>query len=241
MTDFGQALANLRTFGISNVAEGLSASQAERLSRHISCRGCFNSHVAVYSNGYPYSFHYAKTHFPVWCSNLQNVLLAPFFFDLVLRWTPLAAAYLETDEPRLYSLNAFWTQAAHEPIQRLQTYHRDGDDTRFLAMFTYGTDVLEDEDGPHCFMCGTQDPEFLPFDEKRIYGPAGSTFFADTRGLHMGLQPQRGTRLILWARWGVSERPWAYVNDKLSPVPREMLGIRNFGDKLERILELVVR
>lgn len=36
-----------------------------------------------------------------------------------------------------------------------------------------------------------------------ITGPAGHAFIADTSGLHRGLRPARGDRLIFWARYGM--------------------------------------
>lgn len=38
---------------------------------------------------------------------------------------------------------------------------------------------------------------------ERVEGPAGSGLMADTYGFHMGLPPQRGQRLIFWARYGL--------------------------------------
>lgn len=242
MTEFETVLANLKQNGISNVAPGLSRTEAEALRLTLRQRGVFNAHVRVYSDDVPYPFLHAEQNFPVWCHGMPDVMLAPHFFDLALKWTPLAEAYLG-QEPRLYSFNAFWSRPSQEdPIHDLQTFHRDKDDTKFLALFMYGTDVLTDNDGPHCYMVGTHDDEEkLPFHEHRILGPAGTTFLADTRGLHLGLKPKRGSRLILWARWGVSEKPWAYENDKLAPMNKEMLGLRSFGEKQLRILQLVVK
>jgi hypothetical protein len=36
-----------------------------------------------------------------------------------------------------------------------------------------------------------------------IPGPAGSGLIADTYGLHMGIPPESGPRLIFWARYGL--------------------------------------
>lgn len=77
---------------------------------------------------------------------------------------------------------------------------------------------------------------------RTVYGPPGTAFLADTRGLHMGERPTTGPRLLLWARWGVSERPWAYDNDQTVPVDRATLGDRYPNDsRLRELVSLVVR
>lgn len=158
---------------------------------------------------------------------MDDVLLAPHLLELILSLTPTVASYLEA-APHLYSVNAFWSRpSAGKPWTDLQTYHRDKDDERFLALFVYGTDVLDVDDGPHLFRAGTharpdlaaEDCFERAFPPVSVYGAAGTAFLADTSGLHMGMKPRSGERLLIWARWGVSERPASYVWDKLEPAP----------------------
>ena len=169
----------------------------------------------------PRSWTQAREECDVWCHDMATVVTAPYFWELGLSLFPTVAAYLETDEPRLYSMNAFWARpSAAAPMRDLQTFHRDHDDERFVALFVYGTDVLEPADGPHRFVRGSHTfrEDDGNNDSMNVYGPAGTAFLADTRGLHMGMKPTRGERLILWARWCVSERPWSYDQDRLAPV-----------------------
>jgi hypothetical protein len=50
----------------------------------------------------------------------------------------------------------------------------------------------------------------------------------------MGERPRAGCRLLLWARWGVSERPVTYDVDELAPVPAALLGDRYPSDPAAR-------
>jgi hypothetical protein len=176
----------------------------------------------------------------VWCHDMTSVVTAPHFWEFALALLPQAAAYLGT-VPHLYSMNAFWTRASDDlPMRDLQTWHRDYDDEKFLALFVYGTDVMGPDAGPHMFQKGTHESAESG-EVEIIYGPAGTAFLADTRGLHVGMKPTSpDPRLILWARYGVSERPRSYDIDELSPVPSALLGDRYPQDVATReIVKLV--
>lgn len=150
---------------------------------------------------------------------MADVLAAPHLWDLIVSLLPTAVAYLGV-EPHLYSVNAFWTRPTDKPLRPdIQEFHRDYDDDRFLAMFVYGTDVLEEVDGPHRFVVGSHldREEHCGRPATDIYGPAGTVFLADTRAFHLGVRPQRGERLLIWARWCVSPEPWVYAHDKTQP------------------------
>jgi hypothetical protein len=138
---------------------------------------------------------------------------------------PIVREYLGQN-PLLYSVNAFTTYPISGPMNPdIQTWHRDRDDVRFLALFVYLTDVLSAEDGAHLFKVGTHDS-----DEDgpvcTVLGPAGTAFLGDTRGLHMGVRPTTRPRTIAWARWCVTDPPASYVWDKQEPCSRDILGFR---------------
>ncbi len=61
-----------------------------------------------------------------------------------------------------------------------------------------------------------------------IRGPAGTGFLVDTYGLHRGLQPSRGRRLVAWARYGFGPNNGS-VGGPGYPVPRRDLACR-LGD-----------
>jgi hypothetical protein len=186
----------------------------------------YPGHVRGQGDGIPRKYEEAQG-IETTSHDMADVVRAPYFLDFALSWTDLAEAYLG-EFPRLYSVNAFWTRPGRSvPDPNIQEWHRDRDDRKFLVLFMYGSDVLADDDGPHCLAKGThrmndgrhRAPAGEPVE--RVYGPAGSFFFADTSALHRGIKPQRGERLLAWARWGVSDPPASYGWDKLSPVRLE--------------------
>lgn len=163
------------------------------------------------------------------CVHTDDALLAPHLLEFAVAMTDVAAAYLEV-EPVLYSANAFWTRPGRVPPRGdIQEFHRDADDVRFLAMFTYLTDVRCEADGPHQ-MRG-------PDGETRtVLGPAGTVFLADTSHEHRGLKPRTRERGIHWLRWGVSEVPEAYRWDGLAAIPASCAGSRYPVDPRSRSL-----
>jgi hypothetical protein len=225
-------LQNLRTDGIVPTL-GLLPEQVAELTAYLTERPCYQGHVRVYGDRVPRPHGHPDLG-PVFCHAMADVLSAPHFWELALRTAPVARIYLGA-AAHMYSVNAFWARPwPGEPTHDLQTWHRDGDDVRFLALFAYGTDVLSSEDGPHRFVLGSHEDRVDLDRCATIYGPAGTAFLADTRGLHMGERPRAGCRLLLWARWGVSERPVTYDVDELAPVPAALLGDRYPSDPASR-------
>ena len=114
----------------------------------------------------------------------------------------------------------FWTRPGTAAIRAdIQDFHRDADDDRFLAMFFYLNDVLNDDAGPHDLI----GPDGVC---RTVVGPAGTVFLADTSLPHRGRKPTSGERGMAWYRYGVSDRPAANVWDKIEPVPPELMGGR---------------
>lgn len=169
------------------------------------------------------------------CTELSDVVLAPYLLDRALALTDVAAAYLGRDPPLLYSANAFWTRPGTASTRPdIQELHCDADDDRFLVLFVYLTDVLDDADGPH-EMVG---PDGVA---RKVYGPAGTCFLADTRNRHRGLKPISRERGIAWARWGVSDPPASYVWDGNYAIDAARLGDRYPADpRLRESLRLLV-
>ena len=174
------------------------------------------------------------------CWTAEDVLKAPGFFEFALATAPTVQGYLGTDA-LLYSFNAFTTYPVSGPKNPdIQEWHRDRDDVAFLALFVYLTDVESPADGPHLYRRGTHlYPEGTGIEE--VYGPRGTAFLADGRGLHLGGRPEARPRTIAWARWGVSDPPHAYGWNKTQPVSRQALGARFPQDaRTQRMLKLVV-
>jgi hypothetical protein len=184
---------------------------------------------------------------PVTSYHSKDVLRAPGFFALAASFLPVAQKYLGT-EPKLYSVNAFWTRPTDKPPNPdIQVWHRDRDDDKFLVLFMYGTSVVRHREGPHNFVLGSHrnndHSHRAPLDTEEmttVFGPAGTMFLADTSGLHYGQVPRDGERMLTWARYGVSSPPAAYEWDKTQPVPASSLDLGVVSDDVKRMTRLVV-
>lgn len=155
------------------------------------------------------------------CAPMAVTIKAPWIFERGLALREVACNYLHTFRPLAYSMNAFWTRPGAAPLRDdIQAFHRDMDDPKgFLAMFVYLTAVHDDADGPHVLV----GPDG---NARRVYGPAGTVFVADTSHNHCGLKPTRRERGMAWFRWGVSDPPDSYVWDKNEPIPAQGLDFR---------------
>jgi hypothetical protein len=191
-----------------------------------------------------------RPHEGTWCPPISGgTTTAPHFLDFATQFTDFAEEYLGSF-PYLYSTHSFWTKPAKGAVNPdIQHWHRDRDDKKFVAMFMFGTDVLDANDGPHMFVRGshrvddgrtvlTEEPD--PKTVIRIYGKAGEIFFANTFGFHMGMRPTLGVRLLHWARWGVSCPPAAYGWDKVSPVPGSTVPMEPPDEKIMESTKFLV-
>lgn len=247
-------LESLRRSGIVR-APDLSLCREEVLALHEHLDQCrvWNAHVTPKATEPPVLLPQAlaERRWPMLCHDMESVVVAPCLLELALGCWPIAREYF--GEPAvLYSMNAFWTQPAPGPdYQDTHSWHRDGDDRKQLVLFLFGTDVDRASDGAHLYQAGTHrlsdgqlGRDFRappPEVTVSVTGKAGTAFLADTGGVHMGLRPSSGPRLLLWARWGVSEPPQSYHWDRLSPVPRARVGDRYPSDpELQRAVRFVV-
>ena len=256
--NFKEAAATLRQDGAVRFP-ALSTGQMRDLREHLDLTQVWNAHVKAKATEPPTSVADAISarRWPAFSHDMADVVATPHLIETALSTFTLATEYFHPDPPRLYSMNAFWTQPTGGPVYTdTHRWHRDGDDRKQLVMFVYGTDILKPEDGAHHYFRGSHlihDPawdaqwaaqEFsaAPADKVEVFtGPAGTTFLVDTWGMHLGRPPLTGPRLLLWARWGVSEMPESYKWDKLSPVPRAVLGSRYPDDPaLQDAIKLVV-
>lgn len=162
--------------------------------------------------------------------HLHDVIRAPHLLECAITFVDAASEYLGTDDPLLYSMNAFCTRPVSHVRPDIQDWHSDKDDVRFLPMFTYLTDV------------GEAEAQRLrgPAGEVSIQGPAGTVFFSNTMLEHLGGKPTQGERIVTWSRWCVTDPPPAYVWDRLSPIDKSLLGGRFPKDeRLRRAIRLI--
>lgn len=144
------------------------------------------------------------------CPGLVEVLNSPEMLRI-------ASRYLGC-KPTLSSLGVRWSFSGAHGKTRTQDYHRDLDDWRFFKLFVYLTDV-DEESGPYTYVRGSHK---MPFGltakaynptklEHRygvgkvtsVLGPRGTTFLADTLGIHCGVSPVKRSRLILQIQYSL--------------------------------------
>ncbi|MBI3517280.1 MAG: hypothetical protein HY060_24870 [Proteobacteria bacterium] len=74
---------------------------------------------------------------------------------------------------------------------------------------------------------------YLSDRQVRIKGPPGTAFLVDTFGLHKGIPPAAGDRIVFWARYGLyANLACATVN--LAPLPWSLIGQRLPDDARSR-------
>jgi hypothetical protein len=164
----------------------------------------YRSHMADSSEP-PLSFDEACLKFDSFAPEMKRVFAAPHWLLYALAFREVAAAYFE-EPSSLYSLNCFWLMGSHE----LQSWHRDEDAAKQLAIMMFGTDT-DESNGGHLYQAGShlihRDHD-LPYHQfnpppeivRHVYGPRGTVFMIDPWGLHRAL-PSSKPRAMLWARY----------------------------------------
>lgn len=151
--------------------------------------------------------------------SLETVLACPGLLTLVNapRVLRIAADYLGC-KPTISSIGVRWTFPFSREARRFQSFHRDVDDWRFLKLFIYLSDV-DAGSGPHSFVRRSHDTAFglttraytqLEIETRFgghkiaiVTGPMGTTFMADTLGVHCGGRPTTGPRLMLQVQYSL--------------------------------------
>src|SRR5262249_26430433 len=121
-------------------------------------------------------------------------------------------------KPTRASMGVRWSFPQAHRQSRVQEYHRDVDDWRFLKLFIYLTDV-DDTGGPHAYVRGSHKTAFSLKSQAyaqddierrygaravtRVLGPRGTSFMADPVGIHCGLSPTEQPRLILQVQYSL--------------------------------------
>jgi hypothetical protein len=149
---------------------------------------------------------------------LPTVLRCPHLLALANNPAVLsiASGYLGCT-PTISSLGLRWSFPGNDAAD-VQHFHRDLDDWRFLKLFVYLTDV-DAASGPHVFVRGTHLTSGGIFSRlyergevERIWGSRsvctivgqqGTSFIADTYGLHCGVVPTARPRLIFEVQYSL--------------------------------------
>ena len=144
----------------------------------------------------------------------------------------LASAYLGC-KPTICAVGVRWSFPGTGAPDVTQAFHRDPDDWRFLKLFVYLTDV-DAGCGPHVYVAGSHNTRSTlraksysqvqlssQFGKRSIHtilGASGTTFVADTSGIHAGVPPLRAPRLLLQVQYSIlpnfslDYRPVTYPN-----------------------------
>lgn len=234
-----EVLRALSTFGFA-VLDPLTAAQLAEANAWLRSRAAYpdvHVHVHAMQRGTgPISWDKAREASECWCVSNHDALMTPHVFERAVEVSGAVGAYLGREPPVMYSASAFWTRpGVAAPRPDTQGFHRDMDDERFLPMFVYLADVLADDDGP-------QDIEGPDGVVRSIFGPAGTIFLADTSRLHRGRKPKSKERGLLWFRFGVSDKPAAYVWDRIEPIPAAQFGAGRYpaGAREREMVRLLV-
>ncbi|MDO9710158.1 hypothetical protein [Paracraurococcus lichenis] len=150
---------------------------------------------------------------------LETVLRCPHVLEVANdpAILALAEAYLGC-RPTLSSIGLRWSLPRPDRPTDVQFFHRDPDDWRFLKLFIYLTEV-DSGSGPHVFVRGSHrtvgrlraqpyHPEALArrygtAAMSAVTGAAGTSFLADTWGIHAGAVPLARPRLMLQVQYSV--------------------------------------
>ncbi|MBN9089182.1 MAG: hypothetical protein J0J01_19930 [Reyranella sp.] len=223
----------LRQTGCLDLGSLLSGGQAGDIQRHLAAKPLLVGRAPDRSEGQaasleavPSDRHYAcHGHLDLWSSpHLLEVASQDKVLDLV-------QGYLGCT-PTLYALNAFWALPDRPADPQRQSFHRDLEDFRSLALFTLLTPVEAPEEGGHYYVEGSHDAAileaalradgadtkidylissfFIPSLAMRLFhrtarhfhGQAGATLCADPYGLHRSVAPRQRPQLLLEIRFG---------------------------------------
>ena len=169
------------------------------------------------------------------CPGMMELLNAPAIMQLCTQFLGC--------KPTVSSLGVRWSFPGAGRTARTQEFHRDLDDWRFLKLFVYLTDV-DHGSGPHTYVRGSHktafslkakaysrselDRRFGPDSFLSIVGPRGTTFIADTLGVHRGDAPAARPRLVLQAQYSLLP---IFAFD-YAPVLRTDLGFDGYSNRL---------
>lgn len=207
-----RVLADLRTEGIARLPPLLSEVEIARFADY------FAGQEVVGPDGRSIAVQNLPADTAAAGYSLETVLACPGLLSVLNspRVLRIASDYLGC-KPTLSSLGVRWTFPGQRQVVRFQEYHRDVDDWRFLKLFIYLSAV--DEDAAHTFVQGSHVKGFRPIakaytqDEldarfgarklASISGPRGTTFMADTLGVHRAGRPRERGRLVLQAQYSL--------------------------------------
>jgi hypothetical protein len=223
----------LRQTGCLDLGSLFSAAEAGDIQRHLASRPLLVGRAPDRSEGPAASLEMVPADKPYACPGPLDLWSSPHLLEVAIqdRVLDLVQGYLGCT-PTLYSLNAFWTLPDRPADPQRQSFHRDLEDFRSLALFTLLTPIEVPEEGGHYYVEGSHDiailetalradgagtkidylvaSPFIPSLAMRLFhrtarhfhGQAGATLCADPYGLHRSVAPRSIPQLVLEMRFG---------------------------------------
>jgi len=223
----------LRQTGCLDLGPLLGTAEAGDIQRHLSSRPLLVGRSPERSEGQAASLDTVPSNKHYACPSPLDLWSSPHLLEAVSqdRILDLVQGYLGCT-PTLYSLNAFWALPDRPADPQRQSFHRDLEDFRSLALFTLLTPIEVPEEGGHYYVEGSHDiaileaslraegaetkidylvaSPFIPSLAMRLFhrtarhfhGQAGATLCGDPYGLHRAVAPRSSPQFLLEARFG---------------------------------------
>lgn len=229
----GAMAERLRQQGCLDLGPLLTAGQAADLERSLRSKPLLLGRVPGRAEGRSESIASMPDDRNFACYDHLDLWSSPHVIESATRdgLLDLAQGYLGCT-PTLCSLNAYWSLPERAADPQVQSFHRDLEDCRSLAVFTRLTPVDVPEEGAHHYVelshdvprleaslraegVGTKVDYLLagPFvapmtmrlfsrSARRFQGPLGTSFCLDPYGLHRSVVPRSRPQLLLELRFG---------------------------------------
>jgi hypothetical protein len=206
----------LRNEGFVQLGSLLSAERCDEIVRWVKGK-------PVCSLDHPHLGRFQPEDAPEECHVVQYpqevILECPYLLELANdpRILALAEKFLGA-KPTISNLSFWWSLSGRSKPKAAQLFHRDVDDIKFCKLFVYLTDV-DLKTGPHVFVRNSppvdlcmglgrySDAEVKAAfgDDAITYfcGPRGAAFLVNTFGVHKGLLPREGNRLLFQVQYSL--------------------------------------
>lgn len=226
-------IEQLRQKGCLELGQMLGADQVSDIRRHLAARQLLVGRSPDRSEGQAASLEAVPGDKTYACYAPLDLWSSPHLLEFAAqdKLLDLAQGYLGCT-PTLCFLNAFWSLPDRPSEPQRQSFHRDLEDFRSLAVFVLLTPVEAPAEGGHHYVEGSHDIALLeaslradgldtkvdylvasPFipslsmrlfhrSARRFHGPAGTAFCADPYGLHRTVAPRLAPQLLLELRFG---------------------------------------
>lgn len=222
--DFNMDCEELRKDGVMTIDDVLDQDQSRNMYEYFLTKPCYD----FYGSHQKFDLSTVPKNIKLGRHTIRDNLLCPNVIELITneRLAKVASSYLGC--PATLSLVLpMWSfpQGENEPIN-MQLFHRDADDYKFVKFFVLLSDV-ELGEGEQVYIRRSHTEDDLPKDmfkivrypeeqvfkyfsrelTKTISGKSGTSWFADTYGIHRGTVPKTKPRLILQLQYSYNPVP----------------------------------